>query len=116
MSDQKMNQFRERLRDMRDRMTGQVDSAVESIREDLNPVGRVSNAPVHLADDAPENIESDIQVIEMERGLLEEVQAALHRIENGTFGQCENCGGAIAEERLDALPYTSRCINCAATA
>jgi RNA polymerase-binding protein DksA len=116
ISPQQSTHFRERLRDLRDRMNGQVESAVEAIREDLNPVGQVSNAPVHLADAAPENIESDIQVIETERGLLDEVQAALHRLDDGTFGRCEQCGGSIGEERLDAIPYASRCIRCAAAA
>ena len=116
MSKQQMNRYRERLRDLRERMSGQVESTVEAIREDLNPAGQVSNAPVHLADAAPENIETDIQVIETERELLEEVQSALHRLDDGTFGQCEQCGGSIGEERLDAIPYASRCIQCAAAA
>jgi RNA polymerase-binding protein DksA len=114
-SPQQAKRYRERLRDLRERMTGQVESTVEAIREDLNPAGQVSNAPVHLADAAPE-IETDIQVIETERGLLDEVQAALHRLDEGTFGTCEQCGGAIGDERLDALPFASRCIHCAAAA
>jgi len=116
MSSQQTKRFRERLRDLRDRMTGQVESTVEAIREDLNPAGQVSNAPVHLADAAPENVETDSQVIETERGLLDEVQAALHRLDDGTFGTCEACGGSIGDERLDALPFASRCIHCAAAA
>lgn len=112
----RLETYRRKLRELRDRMSGQVDSVVESIREDLNPAGQVSNAPVHLADTAAENIDSDIQVMEMERGLLEEVQAALHRIDEGTFGKCEECGESIARERLDALPYAARCIHCAASA
>jgi RNA polymerase-binding protein DksA len=107
------NHYREQLRDLRDRMNGQVESTVEAIREDLNPAGQISNAPVHLADAAPENIETDIQVIETERGLLDQVQAALNRLDDGTFGQCEHCGGSIGEERLEAIPYASRCIQCA---
>src|SRR4051812_14280312 len=98
MSHHQTKRYRDRLRDLRERMTGQVESTVEAIREDLNPAGQVSNAPVHLADAAPENLETDIQVIETERGLLDEVQAALHRLDDGTFGTCEGCGGAIGDE------------------
>jgi DnaK suppressor protein len=112
MSPKAQEKYRDQLRAVRDRMIGQVDSVVESIREDLNPQGTVSNAPVHLADAAPENIESDVQVIEAERGLMEEVQAAIRRIDEGTFGDCEQCGQPIAEERLQAIPYASRCIQC----
>lgn len=44
---------------------------------------------------------------------LREIERALRRIEDGTFGECTECGEAIAEPRLDALPYTSMCIDCA---
>lgn len=113
ISQKQATHYREQLKELRDRMNGQVESTVEAIREDLNPAGQISNAPVHLADAAPENIETDIQVIETERGLLDQVQAALNRLDDGTFGQCEGCGGSIGEERLEAIPYASRCIHCA---
>lgn len=41
------------------------------------------------------------------------VDAALLRIQKGTFGQCVKCKGAIGTERLDAVPYTPFCIECA---
>lgn len=44
---------------------------------------------------------------------LREIERALRRIEDGTFGECTECGEPIAEPRLDALPYTSMCIDCA---
>jgi RNA polymerase-binding transcription factor DksA len=37
---------------------------------------------------------------------------ALDRIEDGTFGKCVRCGRQIAEERLEAIPYATRCIDC----
>ena len=43
-----------------------------------------------------------------------EVEAALERVEDGTYGVCEQCGGPIAEARLEALPATRSCITCAA--
>jgi RNA polymerase-binding protein DksA len=109
----KLEQFRNRLLDMRDRMLGEVDGVVESIQEEINPTGDLSNAPVHLADSAPEQIDADINVIENERGMMEEVQAALKRIDDGTYGTCINCGVPIPEERLEAIPYTPYCVRCA---
>lgn len=41
---------------------------------------------------------------------LEDVEAALARLDAGTYGRCESCGEAIAAERLDALPAARRCI------
>jgi DnaK suppressor protein len=44
------------------------------------------------------------------RANLHDVDRALVRIEEGTYGTCERCGAAIARERLEALPWASRCI------
>lgn len=42
------------------------------------------------------------------------IQAALERIENGTYGACEACGEPIGDARLMAIPEATRCVNCAA--
>lgn len=44
---------------------------------------------------------------------LAELDAALARVESGTYGVCEVCGSAIGEARLDALPAARTCITCA---
>ena len=41
------------------------------------------------------------------------IQAALGRIEEGTYGLCESCGEAISEGRLKAIPEATQCVNCA---
>ena len=44
---------------------------------------------------------------------LADVERALVKIDNGTYGQCEQCGQAIPEQRLEAMPTARRCIACA---
>jgi DnaK suppressor protein len=44
--------------------------------------------------------------------LLRDVVAALQKIDNGSFGDCERCGESIAEKRLEALPFARHCIGC----
>jgi DnaK suppressor protein len=44
---------------------------------------------------------------------LDEVDAAVARVESGTYGDCESCGRPIGDARLDALPAARRCIGCA---
>ena len=65
------------------------------------------------------------QVFEQQRDLalrdraitrLDQVEAALARLDAGTFGRCTSCGRAIAEERLQALPWAALCIGCQAGA
>ncbi|MEN9724435.1 MAG: hypothetical protein RJB38_2421 [Pseudomonadota bacterium] len=55
-----------------------------------------------------------VQIRNRDRALLREVDEALRRIENGTFGDCERCGEEISEPRLKANPSTTLCINCKA--
>ena len=61
------------------------------------------------------------QVFEQQRDLalrdrslarLEQVEAAIARLDEGTYGRCTRCGGAIAAERLEALPWAALCIAC----
>jgi len=60
------------------------------------------------------DLESGIAVAEIERDAAElnAVLAALARIEEGSYGQCTDCGGPIAFERLLAQPQAPRCIRC----
>jgi RNA polymerase-binding protein DksA len=44
--------------------------------------------------------------------VLAEIDAALVRIEEGTYGTCRSCGNTISEERLEAMPYAVLCIDC----
>lgn len=44
---------------------------------------------------------------------LAQIDAAFERLDAGTYGRCETCGGAIAEARLEARPTAVRCITCA---
>lgn len=48
-----------------------------------------------------------------QRHTLEAIEAALARIEAGTYGECIDCGTTIAPRRLEALPFSTLCITCA---
>jgi hypothetical protein len=50
---------------------------------------------------------------EVERRELEEIHAALERIERGIFGRCEECGDKIDPARIERLPYVRDCAGCA---
>lgn len=49
------------------------------------------------------------------RRRLAAVESALRRVEDGTYGICEKCGGPIGDGRLEALPAAVACVRCAAT-
>ncbi len=68
----------------------------------------------HMADDATEAFEQTKNLSlrrNLER-LLKQVEDALHRFEQGTYGLCEDCGVEIDTARLKALPYATLCIKC----
>ena len=55
-------------------------------------------------------MQKEQSVLVNEQALLTEVEDALRRIENGSYGQCVDCGQTIPEKRLEALPWAARCI------
>ena len=68
----------------------------------------------HLADDATSTYdrELDATLEDNEERMLDAIDAALKRIDDGTYGVCTNCGEPIAAERLEAVPWTTQCIDC----
>jgi DnaK suppressor protein len=68
----------------------------------------------HMADDATEvfSRERDLALRGNAQDLLEQVEAAIKRIDEGLYGICARCGQPIAPDRLDALPYAIYCISC----
>lgn len=54
----------------------------------------------------------DITLVSTERGLLEQIDRALDHIDDGTYGVCDSCGGAIGKMRLMAFPRATLCLTC----
>ena len=71
-------------------------------------------AESHSADSAAETLDRGIELSLEDNAehLLEAIDAALARVEAGSYGMCERCGAAIAHERLEALPWATKCIEC----
>src|SRR5918996_583529 len=67
-----------------------------------------------MADQASGNNEVHIQLKlkQTDAKILQAIDEALHRIEQGTYGVCRDCGEPIAEARLNAIPWTRVCITC----
>jgi RNA polymerase-binding protein DksA len=107
--------FRELLLDERKR----VAAAIENLHEDhagtlSDEAGEESAFDNHLADTATETYdrELDYSLEENSEHVLAEIDAALKRIEDGTYGICTNRGEQIPVERLEARPYATLCIDC----
>jgi len=112
-----LNEFHRMLQAERERLTEEL----EAIEEHLPEVEQVSVEASGGYDEDLADVASD--TFEREKGfaiensvqeLLEQVEEALERIGQGTYGICEVCGLPIHPDRLRALPYARLCINCKA--
>jgi DnaK suppressor protein len=68
----------------------------------------------HIADDGSNVTEAErlVTISEDFQNLVGQIDAALERMEDGTYGTCLRCGKPIGEERLEAFPYVAYCIEC----
>jgi DnaK suppressor protein len=118
MTGKQLEKYRTQLRALADRVGGTVAALEEEVRTPTGgqSAGNLSNAPMHLGDVGTEVYTQELNstLLENEAHIRDESLAALERIENGTYGRCENCNTAIPAERLDAIPYTRYCVGCAA--
>jgi len=78
----------------------------------------LSNLPYHMADLGSDNfeLENTLGLVDSERRILEEIEDALIRIDDGTYGICEGNGEPIPKARLEAIPWARYCVKCASLA
>jgi DnaK suppressor protein len=105
-----LERFRKLLLQQREQLLGNAKKAL--------------SGDIHLdPDDFPDEIDTASSEIglafigrlrERERGLLNKINAALEKIEQGVYGECENCGEEIGLKRLEARPVAELCIDCKA--
>jgi DnaK suppressor protein len=107
------DRFRSDLETERARLTAALTTVNHKGSLD-EETGDLSSGPGdHLGDHGTDTFmrELDNGLEENAEHLIEEIDAALGRIENGTYGACAVCGRPIDEERLEALPYARLCID-----
>jgi RNA polymerase-binding protein DksA len=93
------------LATLRDEHAGSLDDEVEEV---------APTADNHLAETASATLgrEIDYTLGDNAEQVISEIDAALERIEDGTYGTCSNCGEEIPAARLEANPWASLCIDC----
>jgi RNA polymerase-binding protein DksA len=106
--------FRTRLLQERKRVKEAIDYLHEENPSSIEDEAQDSTADNHPADVATVTFdrELDYSLEENEERLLEAIDTSLKHIDEGTYGTCRTCGQPIGEERLEALPWTTQCIDC----
>jgi len=81
----------------------------------LDAAGDLSSMPIHMADIGTDNYEQEfaLDLMDSERKILVEIDEALQRLENGTYGTCEGTGQPIRKARLKAQPWARYCVEYA---
>jgi DnaK suppressor protein len=106
LSSKDLSHFRDLLLQKRREIVGDM-SAME--REALRSTSttNLSNLPLHMADMGTDNYEQEftLGLVEKDRQLLREINNALAKIQDGSYGLCEGTGKAISKARLDAQPW-----------
>lgn len=92
----------------------QAGFAAEGLHDESgdDATGELSHFDQHAADVASETFEreKDFSILEQVEAELADVERALQRLDEGTYGTCEACGQAIGDERLAALPAARFCV------
>ena len=107
--------FRRILLEERDRVLRAIENLHNETPGSLEEAtGEETSFDNHLGDTATVTYdrEMDYTLEENSEAVLKAIEAALGRIEAGTYGKCQRCGREIAPERLEALPYAELCIDC----
>lgn len=101
-----VQEIKKLLEERRRFLSAKVEEIEGDLREPANP-DFAEQATEAEADEVLEGLES--------AGLLEisQINAALVRIEEGTYGDCATCGEPVGEKRLEAIPHAAQCISCA---
>ena len=112
-----LDRFRKRLEEEQERLEEQIADYERDLEE-----ARLTESSSDRSPD-PGNAEASSMKLEYAKelsieqntlDLLSKANRALERIDAGTYGICESCGKAIPIERLEVLPYSTLCVECAA--
>jgi DnaK suppressor protein len=114
MNQQKVAELKTALEARRDELRQDIQQMTNEIRSIGTEEGLEGGVGNHPADDGSNVMEGErLSTINSDfEALLAQVEAALERIDEGTFGTCQRCGQPIGTERLEAFPYVAYCINC----
>ncbi len=107
-SPESLQRFEEKLRNQQALLERTMLSAVKEGRE--SSTDDLQDA----ADHAVQSYQKELLFLQGSQGhsQLTQVRSALERLEDGSFGECQQCGNQIGEKRLEAVPWTSYCISC----
>lgn len=118
LTKEQIKQFRQLLITERAKLAKEIRSiAQETSKSPREASGDLSAYTVHMADMAADTYEREVSmnIVSNEQEILYQIDDALKRLDDGSFGICQQCNQPITMSRLKAVPYASLCIACQRT-
>lgn len=115
LSDKELEEYKKKLTLLRDRLRGDVHTMTDSaMKKNRLDDAADTSSPTQMAEAGSDNFEQEFTLSLMESGAatLRQIKEALARIDDKTYGICEDCGEKIPKKRLEAIPYATRCVQC----
>jgi DnaK suppressor protein len=110
-----LTEFKRLIMARRNEILDDLDDRDDTLKQTQKEAsGDISGYTYHMADVATDNYDREFSlgIASNERQMLYELDDALKKIEDATYGQCEDCKGMITKTRLKAIPYTRHCLSC----
>ena len=108
--------FRAQLQKQLDLIQGNLNAlAGDNLkRSPQEASGDISAHSTHMADQGTDNFDRELalNLASSRQESLYDIEDAIRRVDDGTYGACESCGGAIERPRLKALPFAKKCMAC----
>ena len=105
--------YRQRLLALRARLQGDMTQMEDNaLNKDHN---KTTSMPNHMAELGSGNFDQEftLSLLGSEKDALDQIEAAIERIDDGSYGLCETCERKIPKARLEAIPYAAQCVRCA---
>jgi len=110
----RLDSYRQRLLEERERVVAALDYLHEENAKSLSEESEEATYADNIGETATVTLdrEIDYSLEEASNHVLGAIDAALERIDAGTYGACATCERPIGDERLEAIPYAAQCIDC----
>lgn len=115
MNKREREKFKKLLIKEKEKLLGELKHIIEDTQKSQKEAsGDISSYTYHMADVATDSYDREfsLDIASNERKILREIDDALKRIDDGSYGICVGCGKNITKSRLKVIPHTNFCINC----
>jgi DnaK suppressor protein len=112
MTNTDLTHHREKLLALRASLLGDMTQMED---DSLKDHSKTTSIPTDIEELGSDNADQELtlSLLGSDEDALDQIEAAIERIEDGSYGECVTCGAKIPKSRLEAIPYAAQCVRCA---